>query len=617
MEIKNDIIEEIKKYNDIFLKYDNEIAKRIEKRENEYNEKRKLFEEKWDDDIFPTDIPIRDKESEELENDKKNLDNLKQKYKEEVKLYEKKLVDSVIKWADDISKRREEIVEYVKDKEKYLEEKAKLEKELKQQKNGIEVWEKNGINKNDGIYRRRKDVIVPNLENQINELNLKLDETKIRSEYKELGILANKINSIRMHDRNHMIPELMEIFEIGKDSKEPVKTQEPKQVEEPIKVIDFEQENELESKKEKTKPIELEVPDFLKDDFLDIEDLDLDGVEINGIEMDSKETSPNPKDVKTTVKNPNDHSTIVIPKPIQTTIPKQSTTEAEPIKQEARPVSKIDIQPIANIKIGRKIKIRYTDGEKGKITDIKNYFKYIRKNENASEKLKNELKDLLGVDKSDEQFPVDNVEPIIIYGLIEAIKKDFLVEDNVMDIIEAIGNKDKKMLDNILPIKWDKTDLSKGAFLPWNRKNRDKIAEIADRNSDIMDIEGEYQPNPFKRIFKSAKKLLPQRQKQELLTEGSEKIEQPVSKKEKLSERDGIKISKAYIEFSDLINEITDPERSKKWYAAYNQAIERGKLTEKEANDLKELYSKQLSKLVKDRVISQKTQAVVQNDKEK
>ena len=99
---------------------------------------------------------------------------------------------------------------------------------LDSQKEGIALWEKNGINPNDGLYQRRKNVVIPNLEKQINELNEKLDSEAIRKEYTELGKLEKDLIAIQKHDRKHMIPELQELFEV----KETIK---PEQIEpEPV-----------------------------------------------------------------------------------------------------------------------------------------------------------------------------------------------------------------------------------------------------------------------------------------------------------------------------------------------------------------------------------------------
>jgi hypothetical protein len=50
-------------------------------------------------------------------------------------------------------------------------------------------------------------------------------------------------------------------------------------------------------------------------------------------------------------------------------------------------------------------------------------------------------------------------------------------------------------------------DLSKGAIFPWNRKKRDKIANLGMelKEQGIAEVRGEYEPNPFARLMKKVK----------------------------------------------------------------------------------------------------------------
>ena len=67
MKIKEEISKEIKEYIEKFNNQDNELNEGINKKEIKKEEKKEKFNEKWDEDIFPADIPIRDKEAAELE----------------------------------------------------------------------------------------------------------------------------------------------------------------------------------------------------------------------------------------------------------------------------------------------------------------------------------------------------------------------------------------------------------------------------------------------------------------------------------------------------------------------------------------------------------------------
>ena len=71
-----------------------------------------------------------------------------------------------------------------------------------------------------------------------------------------------------------------------------------------------------------------------------------------------------------------------------------------------------------------------------------------------------------------------------------------------------------------MPIEWDKTDMSKGAFLPWVRKDRDKLAEFADKSADLMEVTGEYQSSLIKKAFG---KFLPAKKEPAQLPEGNGK----------------------------------------------------------------------------------------------
>ena len=63
MKIKEEMIEEFKKYLEEFDNYDKELED-IENKQNEHKEKVEKFNEKWGEDIFPSDKPIKEKEEE-------------------------------------------------------------------------------------------------------------------------------------------------------------------------------------------------------------------------------------------------------------------------------------------------------------------------------------------------------------------------------------------------------------------------------------------------------------------------------------------------------------------------------------------------------------------------
>lgn len=209
-EMKKKFAQELNEYVERFDKYDNEAVKEIEKIEETHKEKIEEFNEKWGEDIFPPDIPIRDEEEKGLAEEAEKIKEEKQKLESNIKSSERELKSKVIEWKNKISERKDELTDNIN---KLAEEKAKLQKELDEQKKGIALWEKNGINKNDSLYQRRINVVIPNLEKQISELDEKMASKEIRDEYSKLGKLEKKLVSIQKHDRKHMIPELQEVLE--------------------------------------------------------------------------------------------------------------------------------------------------------------------------------------------------------------------------------------------------------------------------------------------------------------------------------------------------------------------------------------------------------------------
>ena len=518
MEIKEKIVDELKIHIDTFEKYDNKITKDIENREKRYQERKKEFDEKWDGDIFPADIPIKDKEEQRLEQMKNSVKMQRQKLDDEIKDAEQKLKSSVKEWINEIDERRDELVQYANNKNKYLKEKSLLEKELKSQIEGIQMWEKNGINSNDSIYRRRKEEIIPNLKSKIKDIDLKLDETNIRKEYKELGELKKKINDVKLHDRKHILPELADIFEINKIKPEPTKP-------EPVK----------------------------------------------------------PEPVK--------------PEPVKPEPVKPEPAKPEPVK----PVAKNEnIEPFVKLIIGRKIKVKYLeDGAKFTAVKSKEYFKYMKTHKNGVDKINSQLCDKIGIEKANNEFSIENVDPIIVYSLLKGLEQEFFVKEDVINAVKAISNKDKESLDKAIPIEVNKKSLS--IYSPWNRRFGKKINEFANQNKDLIDSIGEYEPNVLKRFFKPMIKALKLKEEPSLLTEGEEELdyEEQKNEKKKLNERKDIKMSKAFKEFSTVIDELKTTGEAKAWCGFLEEDIANGQISKEEAEVLKESLEKQLEKIKK------------------
>lgn len=101
------------------------------------------------------------------------------------------------------------------------------------------------------------------------------------------------------------------------------------------------------------------------------------------------------------------------------------------------------------------------------------------------------------------------VDPILLEGIIELKNKNILTENQIKNIIPKLANNDVKKEDLGFKIVYDMEDLSKGAFLPWNRKEKNMIAKIVEKNREIGIAEfkdgKEFEPNPIKRMLEKVK----------------------------------------------------------------------------------------------------------------
>jgi hypothetical protein len=149
-------------------------------------------------------------------------------------------------------------------------------------------------------------------------------------------------------------------------------------------------------------------------------------------------------------------------------------------------------------------------------------FNKILKN-NKNGKLNQELMEICSdesrfSDEKKEEFTKaieeGTIDPVILSGLITAINNEEISLDEFGAVLEVIKDKDKdegsiKLWKNIKTVNmvYDMEDLSKGAIFPWNRKNRDKIANLGMelKEQGIAEVRGEYEPNPFARLMKKVK----------------------------------------------------------------------------------------------------------------
>ena len=590
MEVREEIKEELKKYIGTFEKYDNEITESLKQKEIKQQEDRKKFDEKWGEDIFPTDKPIKDKEEAELLKKENQLEKEKQKLEEEKKNAETKLRASVSEWSNKIDTRMKELVEFDNNRERYLEQKSKLEKQLSEQKKGIETWKKNGVKEDDALYRRRKDEIIPNLEKQIKEVDFKLNKNKIREEYKQLAQIQKQIQQVKLHDRKHILPELAGIFEIAKE--EPKKAEPAKA--EPVKA------EPVKAEPVKAEPVKAEP---VKAEPVKAEPVKAESAKTEPVKTEPAKTEP--------VKTESAKTEPVKTEPAKTEQVKTEQAKTEPVKEEPAEAEqtketkkeKSETKPLSQIIIGRKIKVRFADGKTFPACKTKEYFKYVKESKDVKKRINSQLLGRLHIDIDDKNYSLENIDPVITFSMLQAFKKELVAEEDIKSAIQAINERDKEKLNKVLPISVDKKDLSKRAYLhlPWNINKMRKISMVADRNADLIESIGEYEPNPLKRIFNQTKKLLSTEPKREMITDGSEKQKEEEIKtpKTKLNEREDIKLSEAYVRLEEKIKDIHSKGNEQVWYEAIKAQMEKGNLSAQEAKALDQIY-KQRQKQIND-----------------
>ena len=519
MKIKEEMIEEFKKYLKEFDNYDKKLED-IEKKENEHKEKVEEFNEKWGEYIFPPDKPIKEKEEEDLKEEEKNIKDEKEMTTKELEAKVKELITTKInEWIQKIEDRRVELEEADNDKnkDKIKEQKIRLEKELQEQEEGIKIWEKEGINPEDVLYKRRKEVLIPNLKSQIKDCELKLDDAAIREEDKKLWELKEKLKPMPKWSRETVTKNLKELFEL--DKAEPAKTPTP----EPTK-------------------------------------------------------NPTPEPAKTPTPEPTKTPT---PEPAKTPTPEPAkdptSTQTQALGAKGKVLPNTD-----KIIIGREIKLKDKNGVLYSIGNTKGYFKKYEKRgrigtiaraikkfarhpiEYVSDKKYREIPDIyadlaekLNVETIDEDLLKSiNLNPVLAYAFEEGLKIGNLHSQDVLNAIYAVSSNDKEALGVAFPIEWNKTDMSKGTFLPWVRRDRNKLAEFADESADLMEVTGEYQPSFAKKVFG---KLFTTEEETKLLTEGEEEKKKEENKKEENKEEEKKNPAK---EFREEMKREAQPKQS-------------------------------------------------------
>lgn len=205
-ELKAKFKKEFEEMKESLLDLEVDREEELKGREEDYQKRLDEFNEKYSGEVFPTDIPKRDEEQIKLEKDREEIEEDRKELETQKKEREFELQNLIRNWQKQIDVKRDELV---KKAEKYEKTKEKLEEELKRQKEGLKVWEEKGIK--DQLYNRRKDVVIPKIEKQIEELNKQIEDEGIKTEWVELGKIKSQLKDLPLHTKDSIMEELNDI----------------------------------------------------------------------------------------------------------------------------------------------------------------------------------------------------------------------------------------------------------------------------------------------------------------------------------------------------------------------------------------------------------------------
>ena len=205
-ELKAKFKKEFEEMKESLLDLEVDREEELKGREEDYQKRLDEFNEKYSGEVFPTDIPKRDEEQIKLEKEKEEIEEDRKELETQKKEREYELQNLIRNWQKQIDIKRDELV---KKAEKYEKPKEKLEEELKRQKEGLKVWEEKGIK--DQLYNRRKDVVIPKIEKQIEELNKQIEDEGIKTEWVELGKIKSQLKDLPLHTKDSIMEELNDI----------------------------------------------------------------------------------------------------------------------------------------------------------------------------------------------------------------------------------------------------------------------------------------------------------------------------------------------------------------------------------------------------------------------
>ena len=205
-ELKAKFKKEFEEMKESLLDLEVDREEELKGREKDYQKRLDEFNERYSGEVFPTDIPKRDEEQIKLEKEKEEIEEDRKELETQKKEREFELQNLIRNWQKQIDVKRDELV---KKAEKYEKPKEKLEEELKRQKEGLKVWEEKGIK--DQLYYRRKDVVIPKIEKQIEELNKQIEDGGIKTEWVELGKIKSQLKDLPLHTTDSIMEELSDM----------------------------------------------------------------------------------------------------------------------------------------------------------------------------------------------------------------------------------------------------------------------------------------------------------------------------------------------------------------------------------------------------------------------
>ena len=394
-------------------------------------------------------------------------------------------------------------LEKLKELKKGFDEEVKSDFEEKKQKinNEIELYEKNKqMNEKTNIARKERDEEVKTLESQKNAYS-KIAENSKKDIDNIMAQLNNgeNVSMARLTDaRNEYNANTKKVKEI--DSQ--IENLSAKQFE----LIDFNEEelSDLSYLKIRLSSLKLEDIDKLKNDLFVIKyDKDENNTKNeNETKSEGENKAKNGNETKSESKGKNENNKLEnnltgLDNKIINETQREENEEKSNDGNKARTIKMV---------ISRKPEIK-TDKYSIRIGKIKKLIKQDK--EDISEKLQKIFKGESIEELNKIEEISKTVDPILLEGIIELKNKNILTENQIKNIIPKLANNDVKKEDLGFKIVYDMEDLSKGAFLPWNRKERNMIAKIAEKNREIGIAEfkdgKEFEPNPIKRMLEKVK----------------------------------------------------------------------------------------------------------------